>query len=59
MDLIQSADQLLEIRDLRNQITHEYVPEAIVEIVPEVIEISDVLIENVEQTNQFIKGRNW
>ena len=59
MDLIQSADQLLEIRDLRNQITHEYVPEAIVEIVPEVIEISDVLIENVEQTKQFIKGRNW
>ncbi|WP_319227404.1 hypothetical protein [Draconibacterium orientale] len=29
MKLIDSADQLLEVRDLRNQITHEYIPEAI------------------------------
>ena len=57
--IIQSADQLLEVRDLRNQITHEYIPEAIVDIVPEVIEICDILIANIEQTKQFIKARKW
>ena len=28
MFLIKSADQMIEIRDLRNQIAHEYIPEA-------------------------------
>lgn len=59
MRLIQSADQLLGIRDLRNQITHEYIPEAVAKLVPEVIENSTWLIQNIQQTKQFIQQRNW
>ncbi|MCK4923045.1 MAG: hypothetical protein KAS71_18485, partial [Bacteroidales bacterium] len=53
INIIQSADQLLEIRDLRNQITHEYIPEAITELVPEVIECATSLVDNIKCTYQF------
>jgi len=59
MNLIQSADQLLEIRDLRNQIAHEYIPEAITELIPEVINHCPNLIANINQTKQFIAARDW
>ncbi len=26
--MLQSVDQMIEIRDMRNQIAHEYIPEA-------------------------------
>ncbi len=57
--LIRSADKLLEIRDLRNQITHEYIPEAINDLVPEVIELSASLIDNIDFSRQFIAKRGW
>lgn len=59
MRIIQSADQLLAIRDLRNQITHEYIPEAIADLVPEVIDFSTSLLENIEHTIRFIQARDW
>lgn len=59
MRLIQSADQLLEIRDLRNQITHEYIPEAITDLVPDVIDFCTFLLENIQQTIEFVKARDW
>jgi hypothetical protein len=57
LKIILSADQLLTIRDLRNQITHEYLPQAITELVTEVIENCSVLVNNIEVTRAFIKGR--
>lgn len=59
IDLIHSADQLLEIRDLRNQITHEYIPEALTDLIPEVIDNCTHLIKNIEYTSQFVAKRNW
>lgn len=59
INLIESADKLLEIRDLRNQITHEYIPEAITDLVPEVIENCVLLFQNIQQTLHFIKERGW
>lgn len=59
LSLIESADQLLEIRDLRNQITHEYIPEAITELIPEVMERCIDLFRNIEVTKEFIHKRNW
>lgn len=59
MSLIASADQLIEIRDLRNQITHEYIPEAITNLVPEVIQNCNVLFKNIQQTNTFVENRSW
>jgi hypothetical protein len=59
MKLIVSADQLLEIRDLRNQITHEYIPEAVTGLIPEVIENCESLLENIKRTIHFISLREW
>lgn len=57
--LVKSAEKLIEIRDLRNQITHEYIPEAINELVPEVIDLSAALIENIDFTKKFLSERGW
>lgn len=59
MNIIDSADQLLEIRDLRNQITHQYIPEAITDLVPDVIENCAVLIDNINTTKLFLQKREW
>lgn len=59
LSIIQSADTLLEIRDLRNQITHEYIPEAITDLIPEVMEKCHDLFRNIETTKKFIQQRNW
>lgn len=59
MGLISSSDQMLEIRDLRNQISHEYIPEAIQELIPDVIELSAMLEENIEYCYGFLQNRKW
>ncbi|QIA08532.1 hypothetical protein [Draconibacterium halophilum] len=59
LSIIHSADSLLEIRDLRNQITHEYIPEAITDLIPEVMEKCQDLFKNIETTKNFIQQRNW
>ena len=59
MMVLMSADQMIEIRDLRNQIAHEYIPEAIRDLVPEVSELSSQLLENIYLCRQFLKTRGW
>jgi len=59
MLMLRSADAIIEIRDMRNQIAHEYIPEAIRDLVPEVIELTSRLIENIEDCRHFIESRNW
>jgi hypothetical protein len=57
--LIKSADEMIEIRDLRNQIAHEYIPEAIQELIPEVINMAALLQENITMTRTFATARGW
>ena len=59
MEILHSADQMIEIRDLRNQIAHEYLPDAIRELIPETIELSTSLFENIESCKLFIVTRGW
>jgi hypothetical protein len=59
MLMLRSADEMIEIRDLRNQIAHEYIPEAIRDLIPEVIESTSQLIENIENCRRFMKARGW
>ncbi len=59
MQILCSANQMIEIRDLRNQIAHEYIPEAIGELVPEVIDFSELLAKNIKCCNIFLSGRKW
>ena len=48
MDILRSADQMIEISDLRSQIAHEYLPDAIRDLVPETIELTTRLFENID-----------
>ncbi len=59
MNIVVDANQMIAIRDLRNQIAHEYIPEAVFELIPEVIEFSQLLIDNINALKLFIKARNW
>lgn len=57
--MIQSAEQILDIRDLRNKIAHEYLPDAIKRLIPDIILYSGILEENIKATEQFLTGRKW
>jgi hypothetical protein len=50
---------MIGIRDLRNQIAHEYIPEAIRDLVPEVIELTSQLTENINECRHFLETRGW
>ncbi|HAH23829.1 MAG TPA: hypothetical protein DCL77_08740 [Prolixibacteraceae bacterium] len=57
--LIRDADQMIGIRDMRNQISHEYIPEALRDLVPEVIEFTKQLTENINCCYDFLTQRKW
>lgn len=52
-ELISSAETFKEIRYLRNDIAHEYVPSAIEEIFKKVLTLTPSLIESVERTKEY------
>ena len=52
--IIESADKLLEIRDLRNQIAHEYLEEQLTLIFSEVLSISDFLLNDIRSTKEYM-----
>ena len=59
MQVLRTADQIVIIRDLRNQIAHEYIPEAFQELAGDVIKYSKVLEENIDTTRLFLEDRRW
>lgn len=54
---ISGAEDLKLIRDLRNEISHEYKVDDITEIFESVIEYSHKLIEVIERTKAFVKNK--
>ena len=57
--IIVSAEELLQMRDIRNQIAHEYLPEAVPELASEVVVLTTLLQKNIEQTERFLGQRGW
>ena len=57
--IILSAEELLQMRDIRNQIAHEYLPEAVPELAKEVVVMTTLLQKNIEQTERFLRQRAW
>jgi hypothetical protein len=53
LNIINSADELLMIRDLRNQISDAYTPEAIQELVREVLQLMFKLKKNIAICRDF------
>lgn len=54
-ELIASADVFIEIRVVRNDIAHEYLPEAIREIFGKVLSLTPHLLDGVERTVMYCK----
>jgi len=52
---ISNVEDLKLIRDLRNEIAHEYKVDDITEIFEAVMEYSDKLIEIIEKTKRFVE----
>ena len=57
--IIVSAEELLQMRDIRNQIAHEYLPEAVPELASEVVVMTTLLQKNIQQTERFLSQRGW
>ena len=57
--IIVSAEELLQMRDIRNQIAHEYLPEAVPELASEVVVMTTLLQKNIGQTECFLSQRAW
>ena len=51
--LITSADDLIEIRDLRNLIAHEYIPENIIGLFQDIFNLSESLLKSIEMTKTY------
>ncbi|HZK69583.1 MAG TPA: hypothetical protein VFC36_08325 [Paludibacter sp.] len=59
LGLLKNANEMIEIRDMRNQISHEYIPDALRDLVPEVIEMTQHLVQNIDCCFRFIAIRKW
>lgn len=53
--IIESADDYLLIRELRNSIAHEYLPEVIYDIYKQVLRFTPLLFETVENVDRYCK----
>ena len=55
--LISSVDEFVEIRKLRNDITHEYIPEEMKNIYKQVMNYVEVLFDTVIRINHYCKEK--
>lgn len=55
--IISSSDELLEIRELRNTIAHEYIEENLVELYKDVLKYSPILIDYINNSFIFAKKK--
>jgi hypothetical protein len=55
-NLIKSAKEMIEIRELRNSIVHEYIPDVIRAIYIKTKKITPSLLENVRLINSYCKN---
>jgi len=54
-NLIRNAAEMIEIRELRNSIVHEYIPDAIKSVFIKTKELTPALLENVKLINTYCK----
>ncbi len=56
---VEDYDLLIEMKDLRNELSHEYVEEALKNRLEEVIEKSKQLLEITERIKNYLKENNY
>ena len=58
LNMISNADNLLIVRDIRNQISHEYQDENLNSLYAEIIESTEQFLSDIEKTKLFIQANN-
>lgn len=56
-ELISSTDEFVEIRKLRNDITHEYMPEEMFKIFEKVMQYTPVLKDTVSRIKKYCRKK--
>jgi uncharacterized protein YutE (UPF0331/DUF86 family) len=51
--IVENADQLIEIRVLRNNIAHEYMPEELMAIYKKVLEFTPLLLDDCNSVKEY------
>ncbi|MDX2188378.1 MAG: hypothetical protein SFY32_00830 [Bacteroidota bacterium] len=54
--IIENDIKMLEIRDLRNEIAHEYIPDEIDKIYIKVFELTPVLLSEIKNISSYIQS---
>jgi uncharacterized protein YutE (UPF0331/DUF86 family) len=57
LGVIPSAKALVEVRDLRNMIAHEYVTEDLMQVYADTLELAPALLSAIFSTRAFIGER--
>lgn len=52
-NLLKSAEEMIEMRELRNSIVHEYIPEVIKAIFIRTVKLTPLLLNNVKLINTY------
>lgn len=58
LELITSAKELFTIRDVRNEIAHQYVEEVLFELYVKVLDTTDILFSSIKKTKFYINEKN-
>ena len=59
LGMIRSAESLLQVRDLRNSISHEYESEDLNKIYAGALRFVPTLIKEIDSTERFFAKREW
>ena len=59
LEIIPSAESLILIRDLRNEIVHEYMLEELPRIYKEIFSNHKNLIAAIDNAKRYVDSRNW
>ncbi len=55
-NLISGAEEMMEMRELRNSIVHEYLPDVIKSVFIRTLKLTPLLLNNVELINSYCKS---
>ena len=55
-NLIKSAEEMIEMRELRNSIVHEYIPDVIRKVYIKTKKLTPLLLENVKLINSYCEN---
>lgn len=59
LEIIHSADLLIQIRDMRNDIVHEYFIEQLITLYADIFELTEKLVEFHVEVERYIVEKKW